>query len=134
MKLGPKRSSPCQRAIPPNCRPSPSLTASLATRLLLRTASEAQRLTRRGQHEEGRPLRGWGAVPADEAQEPFLDLELPVGQKPGADAAAAELLVLQDRQVERDGRLGSRDGELVQGPQAPPDRGPAVPGVHDQLR
>src|SRR3712207_2562590 len=48
IKFGPKRSSPSQRAIPPNCRRS-SLTATPATRLLLTRAKlEAQRLTREG--------------------------------------------------------------------------------------
>jgi hypothetical protein len=44
-----------------------------------------------------------------------------------------ELLVLEDRQVQRQRRLEANEGELVQGPHPTPDRPLAIGTVHDEL-
>src|ERR687897_987553 len=67
-------------------------------------------------------------------QQSALALQLSVGQKPRGDAAPPELLILQHGEVQRKGRLQARDRELVEGPKTAAYGGPAVPGVHDELR
>src|SRR5215212_4410406 len=66
-------------------------------------------------------------------QQAALALEVSLGEEAGGDAAAEELLVLEDRQVQREGGLQAGDGELVQGAEAAADGALAVAGVHDQL-
>src|SRR5215216_736904 len=69
-----------------------------------------------------------------ETQEATLAFELPIRQEPRGDAAPSELLILEHSEVQREGRLHARDGELVEGPQAAAYRGLAVTGVYDELR
>src|ERR687885_859145 len=69
-----------------------------------------------------------------QAKQTALALELPLREEARRDAAPQELLVFEDRQVQREGRLHAGDGELVQGPKAAAYGGLAVAGVHDELR
>src|SRR5918998_3914819 len=126
MKLGPKRSRPSHRAIPPNCRRSP-FEASLDKSLPGYSGGI------RGTEVNTPGSTALRAFP-DEAQQALLVSELPVREKACGDAAAAKLLVFQDGEVEGYGRLRARDGELVQGPQAAAQGRVAAVGVHDQLR
>src|SRR5918998_2495263 len=70
----------------------------------------------------------------DQSQASALALELPIRQEARGDAALYELLILEHGEVQREGRLHAGDGELVEGPKTAAYRGPAVTGVHDELR
>src|SRR5215213_9190613 len=68
-----------------------------------------------------------------EPQQTALALEVSLREEAGGDPSPQELLVLEDRQVQRQGGLHAGDGELVQGPKAAAYRALAVAGVYDQL-
>src|SRR5918994_1677693 len=68
-----------------------------------------------------------------ETEQAALALEVSLCEEAGGYAAPEELLVLEDRQVQREGGLHTGDGELVQGAEAATDRALAVAGVYDQL-
>src|SRR5215203_6559848 len=70
----------------------------------------------------------------NQAQEAAFAFEFPVCQKPRGDAPSSELLVLEHGEVEWEGGLHARDGELVEGPKTTAYGGLAVAGVHDELR
>src|SRR5919107_1253063 len=70
----------------------------------------------------------------NQPQEASLVLELPIRQELRGYTAPSELFVLEHGEVQREGRLHARDGELVEGPNTPANRGLAVTGVHDELR
>ena len=59
-------------------------------------------------------LSGGGAG-CGEPQEAAFVPELPLGEEIGVDPTPPELLVLEDRQVQRQRRLEADEGELVQG-------------------
>src|SRR5215211_9291246 len=151
VKFGPKRSSPSQRAIPPKTRrPSFfSIATSLATVLPLLGKDQAIKISTLRlrlrlsvlQHggcaalsARARAHASSRAEMLNQAQAATLAFELPIRQKPRGDAAPSELLVLEHGEVQREGRLHTRDGELIKGPKSAAYGGLAVTGVHDELR